>query len=199
MESIISKQEIKDLMGLDGEVRGANFKEMTEFILKEEGEEGLQRLEKLMADIGCPIKCKEIKTMDFYPLGLWGVFLIAIKRLFNYDNEKFQEIGRTNVKFSLLLKLLMKYFFSIEKLIKEIPKTWRKYYTVGNLKTVEYNKEKNYVILRLENFSLVPVLCQDLIGYLSGIAQMVVGKKTNCKETKCVHRGDNYHEFLIEW
>ncbi|GAI52915.1 unnamed protein product, partial [marine sediment metagenome] len=31
------------------------------------------------------------------------------------------------------------------------------------------------------------------------IIQMIVGSKVTSEETKCVHRGDEYHEFLLKW
>lgn len=197
MEEIISKEEFDELMKVKGEVRGASFKTEAEFVLKEEGKEGMEILEDVMTKLGHPYK--EIKMMDFYPLGLEAVMLLAIQRLFNYDDKKFQEMGRTEAKVSFIIRLFMKYFVSIDKVLKEVSKMWRKYYTVGDLKVTELNEEERYVILRLENFCLHPILCQSLIGYFPSVLQMVVGGETSCEETKCVFRGDDYHEFLLKW
>ncbi len=93
MNEIISKQEIEELMKIEGKVRGLPFKTEAEFIQKEEGEEGLKRLEDAMKNIGYPLKYKEMRAMDFYPIGLLAVHLVVIKRLFNYDDKKFEEMG----------------------------------------------------------------------------------------------------------
>ncbi len=200
MEQIISPEELKELIGIKGEGRGASLKGYAEFILKEEGEEGLKKLEDVMTELGHPIKYREVKTMDFYPLTIEALTLVAIKKLFDFDDKKFQEMGEFEPKgSSLIVKLFMKYFVSIERTVKEVSKMWRKYYTIGDLKVIECNEEKRYVILRLENFRFHPLLCQDLIGYFSSMLQMVVRGEITCEETKCIYRGDEYHEFLLKW
>ena len=75
---------------------------------------------------------------------------------------------------------------------------WRKYFTVGNLKVIEYDREKQHSISRIEDFDVHPIQCQVLLGYFSTISQMITGGKVVGKETKCIYRGDKYHEFLFE-
>jgi len=197
--ALVNKEEVEKLMKAEGEVRGVSLKNTSDFIIKEEGEEGLKKLEKAMTEIGQPLEYEEIKAMQFYPLGLFALYLLVIKRLFNYPDEKIQEIGKSNAKLSLVIKLFMKYFFSPQRVLKEVPKMWRKYYSVGKLSVQEFNEEEKRAILRIEDFSLHPVWCQDLAGFFSSMVQMVVGSEAKCQETKCTHRGDPYHEFLVKW
>jgi len=199
MEQKTLKEEFSGLMKLEGEIRGVAIKSDLDFILKEEGEEGLKKLEETITKLGYPLKHKEINSMDFYPLGLEAITFVAIKRLFNFNDKKFQEMGGSEAKCSLLIRLFMKYFYSIERFAKEVSKIWREYFTVGDLKIIEFNKEKRYVILRLGNFRCHPLHCLSLLGYFPTIVQMIVGSKASCEETKCVHRGDKYHEFLLRW
>ncbi len=199
MEQIISKEIAKKIMEIKGETRGVAPKSYGEFILKEEGEEGLKKLEDMMVELGYPIKYKEIEPMEFYPIGLVAVTLLAIKKIFNYDNNRFQEMGRFGSKIPLIIRIFMKYLGSIEMVVKGVPKMWKKYYTVGNLKVAEYDKEKKYIIVRLENFRLHPIHCQIPIGYFPTLLQMVVKGKVSCEETKCLFRNDEYHEFLLKW
>ena len=199
MEEIISKEELEKIMKAKGEVRGDGMRSYADFILKEEGEKGLRKLEEAMAKLGYPIKCTQIKRMDFYPIGLWVLFVLGIKRLFNYDDKKFQEMGIFQLKSSLIIRVFMKYFFSLERAAKELPKIWRQYFTIGEFNTVELNKDKRYLILRLENFRLHPISCQIIIGVLTRATGMIIKDKASVKETKCVHRGDDCHEFLIKW
>ena len=92
MEQIISKEEFDKFIKIEGQIRGVAFKTEEKFILKEEGEKGLKKLEEEMEKVG--YSYSRIKTMNFYPLGLQAISLLIIKRLFAYDNEKFQELGR---------------------------------------------------------------------------------------------------------
>ncbi|GAI37757.1 unnamed protein product, partial [marine sediment metagenome] len=80
MEQIISKQEIDELMKLKGEVKGMGMKTHAEFILKEEGKQGLEKLEETMEKLGHPIKFREIRGTTFYPLGLEAIVLVAMQR-----------------------------------------------------------------------------------------------------------------------
>ncbi|MBZ9572269.1 hypothetical protein KJA15_02990 [Patescibacteria group bacterium] len=200
MEQIISKEEFNELMKIEGEVKEEPLKTTLEFVLKEKGKEGLKKLEDTMAKLGYPIKYQEIRSRDLYPIGLMAITLLVIKRLFNFNEEKFREMGRFEAKISsLIIRVFMKFFVSLERMAKATPKMWKRHFTVGDLKTIELNKEKRYAILRLKNFRLHPLHCQALIGYFSSVVEMIVRSKATCEETKCPFRGDEYHEFLVKW
>ena len=197
MGQIISKEELDELMKIKGEIRGDAIKSKTEFLIKETGEEGLEKLEDMIAKLGYPLKFKEIRKTDFYPLGLEAVILVLIKRLFNFSNEKFQEMGRFQSKFSLMVRISLKYFFTVEKMLKEVPKMWKKAFTVGDLKIIEFDIEKGRMVVNIEDFHFHPIYCQILIGFFEGIVQMIVKDEFRWEETKCTFRGDEYHQFLI--
>lgn len=199
MEEIISKKELNELMKIEGETRGAGIKDVLRFILKEKGEEGLKKLEDAMAKLDYPIKFKRIKTIEFYPLAWYTVIQLVAKRLFNFDDKKLEEMGRFNAKFSLIFRFLMKHLLLLKRAAKEVPKMWRRYYTIGDLKTIEYDEEKKYVILRLENFRVHSLFCQIFKGYFPAVLEIIVRSKVTCEETKCPFRGDEYHEFLLRW
>jgi predicted hydrocarbon binding protein len=199
MKQIITKEEFDKLMEIEGEARGLAIRESTDFIFQKEGAEALKKLEDTITNLGYPVKFKKIKIMSFYPIGLYGVILLAVERLFNYDDKKFQEMGNISSRLSVLVKIFVKHLISIKKIIKIVPEYWKKYFTVGGAELIELNEEKKYMILRVENFSYFPSHCQILKGYFSGVVKMVVGGEITCEETKCVHRGDKYHEFLLKW
>ncbi len=199
MEKIISEKEINELKKIKGEVIGTGITEDLKFILKEEGEEGLRKLENEITKIGFSLKYKEIRPMEFYPLWQNAVILTLIKKLFNYDDKKFQEMGAFESKVSFIVRLFAKYFFSPKRTIEMVSKMWRNYHTVGELKVVEYNEDKKYAILRIENLDYIPIACHLYKGYFSSIVQMIIGSKVNTEETKCLYRGDEYHEFLLKW
>ena len=199
MSEVISKQEFDELIKAKGRVRGMGMKGHAEFIFEKEGEVGLKKLEETITNLGYPVKYKELKLMGFYPLGLEVATLVAIKRLFNYDDEKFEEMGSFGVKVSFLLRLFMKYLVSIEELAKRAPKIWEKGGDLGDLKIGKYDMDKKAIILRIENFAAHPLYCQLFKGYFSKGLQMAVGEKPNCEETKCTFRGDDCHEFTLTW
>lgn len=200
MEQIISKEEVDKFTHLKGEVRGFGMRHNIDFLLREEGKEGLKRLEDAMVSIGHPIEYKKIRRTDFYPLYLDVITLLVIKRLFNWDDKKFQEMGRSAAKVPLVIRnFFFKGLFKPQTFIKEIPRIWRKAYTIGDFEAVEVNEIKKYIVFRLKNFRLTPIHCQILIGLLSGLFRIIIKSDTVCKEKRCLYRGDEYHEFLLKW
>jgi len=199
MEEIISKEELGKLMKINGEVRMVGVKSYLDFILKEEGEEGLKKVEDTMLSFGFSLKREKIRKMDFFPLNQLAILLVVIKKLFNYDDEKFQEMGKFQVRGSLLLTMLVKYLVSLNRAVKELPNLWRKHLTVGKLTAVELNEEEKHLTMRLENYRMHPIHCQILKGYFLASLQRIIIEKRTCEETKCIFKGDDYHEFLVKW
>jgi len=196
---MLTKQELEKLMKIKGEARGMAFKVDYEFVIEKKGKEGLKKVEDRMAELGYPFNYKKIIPMDFYPIGLSAILLLVIKEIFNFNEKNLEEWGRSVVKFSLIMKIFMRYFASLELVAKQIPKIWREHYTIGDLEMPEFDEKKRYVILKLNNFHISPVYCGIYKGYFAKTAEMVVRAPITCKETKCMFKGDPYHEFLLTW
>jgi len=199
MAEIISKDELKELMENKGEMRGNGPKSMGEIVLKLKGEEGLKKLEETITELGYPIKFKKINSLKFYPVWLAPLILLAANRLFGFSDNEFRQMGESDVKFSPLSRIFIKYFISIDTVIKNASKVWRNYHTVGDLKVTEFDKEKRYAVLRIENWRLNHFHCQYLIGYFSAVIKLIVQSKAEITEIKCPFFGDDYHEFSIKW
>ncbi len=200
MENMLTREDFGKWMKTDGKVRGLALISHKGFVMKEKGREGLMRLEFFLEGIGYPQEYREISPMEFYPVGLEIIELLAIKSLFNFEDEKFREIGVFSSKMSLILRTFMKYFVSLETALKQAPLIWRKYYTIGELTVREYNKEKNHIIIRVSGLKLHPLHCLHLEGYICSVIRMIVKKPTSCRETVCGYKtGGEFHEFVIKW
>ena len=200
MDQTLSKEIVDRFMSFKGEVRGVSLKNYAEFILKREGEEGLKKVEEELAEIGYPIKYSELSTMSFYPIGFQAITIAVMRKVLNYDDKTFYELGGFQPKISFIIRLFMRYFVSLDVVAKKVPDIWRKSYTVGNLEVAELNKEKKYMILRLKDFPCNPLQCQQTLrGYFPGILQMITKSETTCEEVKCPFKGDEYHEYLMKW
>lgn len=196
----LNKEIAERLMKTEGEGRGMNLKDDAEFVSRKEGKEGLKRLEEELKKIGCPIKYEKLRRLDFYPLGWRAISLLAIKKVFGWRDKEFRELGGFTVSFPLIIKIYMKLFHSPETIIKRAPKMYHEYFTKGELTISDYSEEKKYAIVEIRDLSLHPIFCLVVEGYLENIVRMVVGiKEVKCQETKCSFRGDEYHEYLIEW
>ena len=202
MKPIISKEEIDQVMKIKGKGRGIVFKPELEFIIREEGKSGLQQLEEAMEKIGHPLRYKTLESMSFYPLKKKALMLILMKRLFNYNDERFKEIGKSAAKFPALLRRLISFLMSgknAKDAAKQVNNIWKMYFTVGELELVEFNEKERREIIRLKDFRVHPLECKFLTGFWSIILQLLVKSEVTCEETKCTHKGDEYHEFLLKW
>jgi len=199
VEEIITKQIADELMKIEGETRTISIKGDIEYVIYKRGKESLEKIENEMKNLGYPIKYNEIRIMDFYPIGLEAIVFLVIKKLFNFSDKEFVEMGEFNSKLSLIVKLFMKYFVSIEVIAKHAPKMWKKLYSIGELEITEINKKEKLTVLKIKNFKLHPLHCLTVKGYISNVMKMVIGGNVICEETKCVFNKNDYHEFLIKW
>lgn len=195
------KEEFNKLMKLKGKVRGVVFQTDAEYVRNRGGEEGLSRLEEELKKIGYPIEYKDIKATSWYSLGMRVISLLVIKEIFNLNDKEIEEMGNAAPKYSFILRMLMKFFVTIQMSYKESPKYWEKHYTIGELEAPGYDLKKRYFIVRLKDFKIDPVLCIYFGGYFKRISQFLLKDAKNFKieETKCMFKGDPYHEFLITW
>lgn len=191
--------KIKQLMELEGEVKGVAIKSELDFILNREGREALKKLEDKISGFGYDLKKEKISDMKLYPLGLYGSIQLVVKELFNYQEKEFQEMGAFEAKMSLIMRLFMRYFVSLDVMANQVSKMWRTYFTTGELEVVEINKKERYIVADLKNFKIHKLQCNVLVGYFASVIQMVTGTKTTCEETKCLFSGDGFHRFLVKW
>jgi len=193
-------EEIKKIMEVEGKVRGVVFQTDAEYVRLKKGEEGLKTLEKKTKEFGYPIDYDQVKTMEWYPVGLRVISLLAAKEAFNWGEKEIWDMGNSAPKYSFIVKMLMKYFLSARRSFQESPKYWIKHYNIGKLEAQEFNEKEKYLILRLHNFKIHPILCTYYLGYYLRIAQYVIrSEKITIEETKCMFKGDPYHEFKIKW
>jgi hypothetical protein len=200
MENRTVTKEIADrMMAIKGEVRGVTIKADWDVIFKRYGPEGIKKIENRMAELGYPLKYREIKEMGFYPIGLDGISISVIREVFNMDNIDLEELGAEGASFSFILKIFLKYFSSLSLVVEQVPKIWRKNYTVGDIEIVEFSEKEGRGIMRLKNFAVNEFFCLTIKGYARRTLSMVLNKPVICEETKCTFRGDDYHEFLFKW
>lgn len=195
---MIQKEEIEKMMKMKGNVRGAVLQADIAFICKQRGKKGVRAVEKKMTELGYPIDFEKIKTGEWYPESLSVLIVLVAKDLFNWTEKDISEMGNSAPKYSFISKILMKYFLSLKRFIKEVPKYWRKHFDFGELEVSELNKEKKYLILHKKDYKFHPLICFYHAGYYLRIAQYIIeSEKITIEETKCVFKGDPYHEYVI--
>lgn len=191
------KKEADKLMKIKGGTKGSEFLTLKNYILQKHGKEKVLLLERKMAELGYPLDFDKINIMEWYSESLNVLAMIVAKHLFGWEN--LFEFGYNSPKFSFGIRLLVK-FISLERLFKEASKIWRKFLDVGTLEPREFNRKEKYSIIRLKDYKFHPDSCLYYAGYFLRICKYTQrSKKMTIEETKCMFRGDPYHEYLIRW
>ncbi len=200
MQYELTQEELKKIMDTKGDVRGVVFKTDYLFVLNNFGGEGVRKVEKELERMGYPFDYKNnVNSMDFYPIGMRAVSLLAIGKVFTLGEKEIEEMGRSAPKSSLMVKFFMRYFLSIENIFNKAGEMWDKHYTVGELDAFQINMEEKYAVIRIHDINLHHIFCIYLSGYLSSVVRMAIGEDVTSERTKCTHKGDDYHEIIIRW
>ena len=191
------KEEADKLMRIKGNTKGTEFLTLAKYIRQKYGEEKLHLLERKLKELGYPLVFDEIKPIDWYKESLNVLAFIVAKNLFGWKD--LFEVGYDSPKLSIGVQLFMK-FISPKRVFKEGSKTWSKFTDVGILEPYEYNEKEKYVIIRLRDFKLHPEMCRYYAGFLLRILQYTQkSKETSIEESKCMFKGDSYHEYVMRW
>lgn len=194
-------QQIADeLKKFKGNVRGEAFRTRIEYIKKKEGEDGVNKLEEKLNELGIDIKLNKISPSEKINEGINTLSIVISKEIFSWADEDIVELGKFAFKTSFLTRAILRYLISPKIAINAIPKLWRSYYDFGEMEVVEFKPEENYGIVIKKGYKTHPVVCLQHKGYfLAGIALVLGNKKVSIEETKCMHKGDDYHEYTIKW
>ena len=194
-ETLLSIQEIQ------GFVKAVVLQTDKIFIEIQKKENGLDLVEKEMEQMGFPLRYNSfLSPSTLVPLSKRIASLIAIRNVFSLNDEEIRRMGSLATKSSFFTKLTLRYLVSLSKMAREIPRHWQRHYTVGCMDTGELHEEQCYFIIRLRDFKAHPIFCTYLSGYIIGVVELI-GNYPNLtvQETKCQHRGDEFHEFKVSW
>jgi len=199
-EQLSLKQTAEELTRVKGNSRGEIIRTHGLFISYKKGEEGLTAAEKKMAEIGYPLVFKDIKPLDWYPEALSVLVILVSREIFGWTEADVEEMGNNAPKYSLIVKMVMKYFFSLERCLKESPKYWDYHYDFGSIEVAGFDKKAQQVFIRINDYKFHPIVCVFYRGYFKRIAQLVISNQgIACEEVKSAFKGDVYHEYRISW
>ncbi len=194
------KETAKNLIQRKERVKGEVIRVHGETIKEEAGEEGLKKVEERLKEIGCPIEFSKIKPLEWRKEAESALTLLVAKEVLNWDDEKIFYVGWCAPRKSFIIKFLIRYFTSIERVFRDAPKYWRKHVDFGELVPVKIDTQNKFISIRVLNHDFHPVICIYWRGYFTSIAQLSLPKgEVWVEETKCIYRGDEYHQFEINW
>ncbi|MEK7173447.1 MAG: hypothetical protein AAB723_03085 [Patescibacteria group bacterium] len=200
--TVVSREEINKILERKGEVRGAAFQSIGDFILKKKSQAGLAKVEAQMKEWGADFYFSKISPMVWYPIGWGALFVLAAQEVFDWTEQDIREMGANAPKSSVVVKLLFKLFSNMKQLAKQIPGFWHKNYTVGEVEVMSLDEDKKEMILHFKDSSFHTSLCKYVEGFAETTIQFSRPKNsvTRVKETKCSFK-DNvpYEEYTVQW
>ena len=191
------KKEADKLMKIEGMTTGSEFLSLVRHIEEKYGEEKTKFLEKEMEKLGYPCSFERIRPAHWYRESLSVLAMVVAKNLFGWRD--LFDFGYRSPAFSFGVKVFIK-LLPPPLFFNQVPKIWKKFLDVGSLEISQYSEKRKRVVVRLKNYMFHPDMCPYFAGFFLKIAEYVIKhKKIKIEETKCMHRGDPYHEFIIKW
>jgi hypothetical protein len=138
--------------------------------------------------------------MGWYPICLRVLSLSIVKDIFNLTDTDLLSMGDMAPKFSFTVKVFLRFTGKPSIGLKHVPRYWRMHYSVGKAHASEINEKAGYFYVQLTDFEVHPIFCRYFEGYFRRLAQFsFADQEVQSKETKCVYKGDPYHEYRITW
>lgn len=198
--SKLTKEEAQKILSIAGNVKGTIILTNVEFLRRKGGKEGVLKLKERLKELEVPIELDEIKHAKMYPEAISVLVVLLIKEILNLDEKGVFEMGQAAMKLSPIVKILTKFFLTLDVILEKAPEYWREYFDFGELEVPEYDKEKKYAVVRLKGYKFHPLLCVYHMGYFYQVGKVASGaKEVKVQERKCVFRGDPYDEFYFTW
>lgn len=194
----MEQAELDRITKLPGRVKGTVFQSDASYIFRHFGQEGLLKVENKINEWGQSIKYDSVKAMEAYPAGLRVLSLLAVKEVFNLSDEQIFDMGVEGPKHSFIIKMLLKFFVSLEKIFKAAPLVWRRHWDIGEIELVEINEAGKRVVINLKGIDLDQVFCIYEAGYFAGILRLAKPGAT-ATETECVFKGGKVHQYTLTW
>ena len=199
---MINKKKILELKKIKGKARGITLKTDYRYIVSQKNTKKIKEVERRIKKIEPKFDYNKIKNIEWYPLWWRMLSLLVIKDVFEWKDKDIIEMGRQAPKNSFIVKIVLRYFVSIEKTLKEGSKYFSKHYYPGVFEPLEYNEKEKYVRYRLKNFESDPIICVYFLGYFETVGKLGnQGKPTTVTELQCASKknGGEYHEFMTKW
>jgi hypothetical protein len=197
----LTKEEADRIMKIKGNVIGAVFKGYEDYIKEYFGKEGITKVEKKLEEIGYPLSFKKISSFRWYPEAHACITCLAMLDVFDLDESKAFDIGYYAPSKSILARLLIRYFRTIETTVENFPKYFKKHVDFAEMKCNDFDPKKRVAYWRIINFKKFhPIVYEYIRGYLTRITEMTTNtKNVKVEQTKSLYNNDPYDEFKITW
>jgi len=194
------RSEAKKIMDSGCRTKGSQIIAFAEYIRARYGQGDLLKVEAVINELGYSFAFSQLRLGEWYKEGFHVLSLFVAKHLFGWSEKDIYDVGYTANKISASTKIYIKFFSSKEKTFKYTPVYWRKFVDCGIIDAHEFNDKERHCTLWLKDYASHPIMCHYLAGYFASVTENAVsGGEVKIQETKCIFKGDSYHEFILKW
>jgi hypothetical protein len=195
------EQTIERLKKMKARIRGCCIKSMVDSLLGTKEERLLPSIQQKVKEYGFKEDLKEISVLKWYPFTLIMASIFSFYEVLDWTEEDVKKAGRNCPRSSgQFVFRTLAFSMYLEGAFKMLNHIWKRLVGLGEIESVELNKQEKYAIARVRNFPVHPLCCVFLEGFGEGFGKFLIqAKKFWCKESKCSFKGDPYHEFILRW
>ncbi len=195
-----TQEKVDTIMKIEGSMRGELLKNNYVYLQKKEGDGAIERMEKKLDSLGYPLLYNTINSSAWYKDSYCAVFMISFSEEFEWSKNDIFNLGRFSPQYSMIIKVALRRILTIRKAFDFGPNLWRRNVDYGCLEPYEFNERDKFLVFRLKEYALHPLVCIYIRGYLTSLFEQIMGKeKVKVEEISCVFSGSQYHEYKIYW
>jgi hypothetical protein len=197
---MIEEKELKKLLRVKGLVRGSVLKTDLKYVLDKKDKEGVKKVKKEIKKAVPGLDYDKIKNTDWYPVGWRAISLLIIIETFNWNEKEIFKMGQAAPKNSFIARTILRFFVSLKKTAEEIPRYWKKHYSVGKMVDKKIDIKKREITIYLKDFNIHPYLFNYFRGYLHTIAELATkSENVAIKGAEITSPKKPYYQFTIKW
>ena len=181
-----------------GKVRGAVLVADADYIKRIYGPQVIPGICRFAREQGYILDYDDFKPMEWYPIELRFVSLMAIKTVLNWKDDDLKFMGSKAPKYSLITRLLLRYMVDLDMLAANIQKYWDKNYSFG---VIEARHGRGVFNICIKDCPTPRQVYPYLEGFFSAVIGMVVGQKNilSFGEVRWKHINGDCQEFAIRY
>lgn len=191
------KQIADELAKKEGRTRGETLLTRLSYIRTRVGEPGIKKLEKKFDELDYSFDFSKVKSLGWYPEYIGVLIILVAKDLFNWTDKDIFAMGSYGPKVSFLVKMLMKYFITVEMTFKASSVNWKKHHSSGDLKLGKFDSQKKQAVLKLIDYNFHPIMCEYLRGYFLEFAKLVLHTE-EVEFTSIINEEDGKLVYIFE-
>ncbi len=195
------KEIAGSVMLIEGNVKGETILNNISYIKRQKGEQTIKGITDKMKELGYVLEFEKISSNEWYKESYNVVINLIMKDVFGWGDNDIFDSGKGAARVSFFLKSIIQNLLSPTILVNNANKYWQRQLDFGKINAIECNEVERKIVLGVEGYNKSSISCTYQAGYFAEVIGYSIRDKKNLQieETKCIHAGDDYHEYTITW